>query len=777
MKYTSEQIKAIVKKMSLKQKAMLCCGRDGWSTEGFEKPGIPSITLSDGPHGLRKKSDDLQQLGLSSTVPATCFPTSATTACSWDRALLSEVGAAIGEECQKEDVQVLLGPGANIKRTPLCGRNFEYYSEDPMLSSSMAGAFIDGVQSQGVGVSLKHFLANNQESNRLKVNAVISERALREIYLASFEAAIKQSKPATIMCSYNRLNGVYCSENPRTLTDILRGEWGYEGFVMSDWGAVNEREDALNAGLELEMPSSHGIGAKKLIKAVKRGKVKKATLDRACERLLGIIFDLDDKRGAQCTYTEEQHDELAARALERSAVLLKNEGALPLAETDRLAIIGDMAQTTRIQGGGSSQVTPMKLTSILDGMKAASQGEIAFARGYDREKWEADEAMIAEAVELAKSMDKAIIVAGLPETFESEGYDRTDMRIPDGHRALIEAVAAVQPNLTVVLINGSPVEIDWLDKCSALLEIYLGGQAVGKAVASLLYGKVSPSGRLAESFPVKLSNCPAEIEYDEVCYNEDIYVGYRYYTTREVPVRFPFGYGMSYSSFEYSDLALSAAEINDTDKLTVTVKVSNTGDMDAAEVVQLYVKNPTTGVHRPLRELRAFDKVDVKSGESATVSFELDKRAFAYYDTTVNDWRAESGEYVIEICSDCETVLLSEAVKVTDTMPKLTDKLVVDRNTTIGELMRDEVGGLLVGALLGAARGTGMVPDDMLEGKAIEMVYQAPLRTVFNMWMAGKNEKLLNSLIKMLNSTAGRKTITKLVKSGTVEKNCDFLVL
>lgn len=770
MKYTDAQIRDIVKKLTIKEKALLCCGRDGWSTHPIERLGIPSVVMSDGPHGLRKKADGDDELGINSGIASTCFPTSATTACSWDVALMKKIGAAIGEECLQEDIQILLGPGANIKRTPLCGRNFEYFSEDPYLSSHMAAAFIDGVQSKGVGVSLKHFCANNQETNRFKVNAVVGERPLREIYLASFEHAVRSAQPATIMCSYNRLNGVQCSENKKTLTDILRGDWGFKGAVMSDWGAVDERPAALKAGLELEMPSSHGIGVKKLMKAIRLGEVSTDEINTACERMLKLIFSLHDSRMSGYKFSPEGHDSLAAQALERSAVLLKNDGVLPLDRTQSLAIIGDMADGTRIQGGGSSQVTPIKLTCILESLTANAKGETGFAKGYDSASAESDDALIAEAVELAKTKDRAVIVAGLPDKFESEGFDRTTMKIPQNQIDLIRAVAAVQPNLVVVLINGAPVELEWIDDCAALLEIYLGGQAVGRAVASLLYGDVSPSGRLAETFPVYLENCPAEITPDNCSYDEGVFVGYRFYTTRKIPTRFPFGFGLSYSSFSYSDLKLSADAIRDTDRLRVSVLVGNTGHRDAEEVVQLYVSKPDSKIKRPIRELRAFTKLEIPQTEKRTVEFELDKRAFAYYDEEAKDWRAESGEYLIEICTDSETVVLSAPVRVEDTLPAAQKKVVIDRNTTLGELRQDEVGGPLVDGMLAIALKNNMVPPEMLEPDKSDMVYQSPLRTAFSMWLPSESDAALNGLLTMLNSQSGRKMLLKMIKNGTLEK-------
>lgn len=774
------KINEIIKKMALKDKAVLCCGYDGWGTVPFEKYGIPAIITSDGPHGLRKKVDDDVQLSLVSGVPATCFPTAVTTASSWDRSLLHDIGEAIGEECQQENVQVLLGPGANIKRSPLNGRNFEYFSEDPLLSSQMAKNHIAGVQSKGVGTSLKHFFANNQETNRMVANAVIDDRTMREIYLASFEAAVKEAQPKTIMCSYNKINGVYGSQNKFSLTDVLRDEWGFEGFVMSDWGAVDERHEALSAGLELEMPSSSGIGPSKIVKAVKKGTLKKEDLDTAVRRLLKVIFELEESKQADFKYDADAHNELAAKALTESAVLLKNENnILPLTKSGSIAVIGDMADTPRIQGAGSSQVTPTKLTGILEAIKDfAPEANISYAKGYEREINEPADALIAEAVEAAKASDIAIVVAGLPENFESEGYDRTHMRVPDSHIALIDAVCAVQPNTIVVLINGSPVELPFADKVAAILEIYLGGQAVGTALAKLLFGEVSPSGRLAETFPVYYENCPSYIDefkkgldgYD-VHYNEGLLVGYRYYTTKKIPVRYPFGHGLSYSSFEYSNLTLSSENIKDTDTLTVTVDVTNTGSCDAKEVVQLYVSMPDSKVFRPVRELRAFDKISLNQGETKTVTFELSKRAFAYYDTESSDWRAETGEYIISIGKDCETMLLSQKVCVEDTLPLPAKKQIVfNRNTTISELMEDEVGKALFAKIISLSKGTGIIPGESYDDSVMDFVNQTVLRQVFSMWMDQRDDKALNTLINALNSESGRKFIMKMVNNGKLEK-------
>ena len=775
------KIEQIAKKMSLKDRAALCGGLDAWRTVPFEKYGIPSIIVSDGPHGLRKKVDDEVQLALDSNLPSTCFPTSVTSASSWNREILEKIGAAIGEECLQEDVQVILGSGANIKRSPLNGRNFEYFSEDPFLSSQMAKSHISGVQSKGVGTSLKHFFANNQETDRMTVNAVIDDRVMREIYLASFEAAVKDAKPTTLMCSYNRINGTYGSENPFSLTKVLRDEWGFEGFVMSDWGAVNERADALKAGLDLEMPSSSGIGTSKIVKAVKKGTVTKDELDTAVTRLLKIIFELNESSKSDYKYDVDAHHAIAAEAFEESAVLLKNDNAiLPLKKSGKIAVIGDMADVPRIQGAGSSQVTPTKTDGIFESLKsAAPDAELTYCKGYEREKNEAVDELIAEAVEAAKTSDIAIIVAGLPENFESEGFDRLHMRVPDSHIALIDAVCEVQKNTVVILINGSPVELPFADKVAAMLEIYLGGQAVGTGLARLLFGDVSPSGRLAETFPMYYENCPSYMDMMadggnrvEVRYNEGILVGYRYFTTRKIPVRYPFGHGLSYSNFEYSNLTVSSEKIKDTDTLTVTVDVTNTGSCEAKEVVQLYVSNPETSVFRAVRELREFAKISLAPGETKTVSFELSKRAFAYYDKASADWRAEDGEYIISIGKDCENMLLSAAVCVEDTLPKPEKaRKVFTRNSTLGDLMNDEVGNQLFSAILESSRGTGMaIPEDLLNENAMESVHQFAIRQVFNMWFHMPDEKPMEMLLKALNSDSGRKFITKMVKSGKVNK-------
>ena len=765
-------IDKIISNMTLEEKARLCSGIDAWHTASFKKHGVPSLFVSDGPHGLRTTGEGVMSLG--ETIPSTCFPTAVSLASSWDRELVKSVGAAIGRECRKEGVHVILGPGVNIKRSPLGGRNFEYFSEDPFLAGEMAAAHISGVQSTGVGTSLKHFCANNQESERMTINAIIDERTLREIYLASFERAVKEAKPTTLMCSYNRVNGKYSAENKYILTDILRDEWGFDGFVMSDWGAVNEIADSVAAGLELEMPTSGEVGPSKIVAAVKNGTLDEKLLDKAVERILNIVFKLcKEKDESVCDM--EENNALACQAEIASAVLLKNENALlPLDKKGKIAVLGGLAKDARIQGAGSSKVNPYKVADVLESMKkCAPEAEISFSLGYASDALLPDEKLISQAVEEAKKADVAVIFAGLPELIESEGWDRTDMKMPASHIKLIEAVSAAQKNTVVVLSNGSPVEMDWADSVPAILEAYLGGQAFGAAVPELLFGNVSPSGRLAESFPIYLENNPSYGNFpgDEVTVNyaEGVFVGYRWYTSRKLPTRYPFGYGLSYTTFELSDLALDKAEMKDTETLKVSVTVSNTGSVAGAQVVQVYVAPDKCSVARPVRELKGFEKVFLAPGESKRVTVELDKRAFAYYDAAVSDWRAESGIYTVEICENSEKVLLSAQVRVEDTLPKPAGaRTKFDRNSTISQLMRDELGIKVFDYILSQVKADPNVAE-MFSGDDVEKwVGQTPLRSCFGMWFSNKDENDLESLIEMLNSDEKRQEVLAEFTNGEV---------
>ncbi|MED4227539.1 glycoside hydrolase family 3 C-terminal domain-containing protein [Neobacillus cucumis] len=754
-------IKELISKMTLEEKASLCSGLDFWHLKGIERLGIPSIMVTDGPHGLRKQREDSDHLGLFDSVPSTCFPSAVGLASTWNRELVKKVGIALGEECQAEDVAVLLGPGANIKRSPLCGRNFEYFSEDPHLSSEMAGSHINGVQSQGVGTSLKHFAANNQEHRRMSTNAVVDERTLREIYLASFEGAVKKAKPWTVMCSYNRVNGEYASENKYLLNDILKDEWGFEGFVVSDWGAVNERVEGLKAGLELEMPSSNGLGDKRIIDDVKSGKLSEETLNRAVERILNIIFKAVDNKRENAAYDQGAHHQLAREVARESMVLLKNEDAiLPLKKGSTLAIIGGFAKKPRYQGGGSSHITPTKLENILDEFENASgkNTNVLFAQGYNLDCDDTDENLIAEAKEVAAAADTAVLFVGLPDRYESEGYDREHLRMPENHIHLIEAISEVQSNIVVVLSNGAPIEMPWIDKVKGLLEGYLGGQALGGAVADLLFGYVNPSGKLAETFPKQLSDNPSFLNFpgegDKVEYKEGIFVGYRYYDKKNIEPLFPFGFGLSYTSFEFSNLTINKKEMLDTDTVTVNVSVKNTGAIAGKEIIQLYVKDVASTVIRPEKELKGFEKVELLPGEEKTVTFNLNKRSFAYYNVEMKDWHVESGEFEILVGKSSREIILSDRIHVTST-----DSIQkpVHRNTTVGDLLSDPVLAPLVKELLAQANknnplmNTSDMDEEASEMMAAMMKYM-PLRGLVNFSQGSFSEEELSEMINYLNN-------------------------
>ena len=750
-------IKQIISQMTLEEKASLCSGMDFWHLKGIERLGIPSIMVTDGPHGLRKQAQGADHLGIYNSVPSTCFPSAAGMASSWNRDLIQKVGVALGEECQAEDVAVLLGPGVNIKRSPLCGRNFEYFSEDPYLASEMAANHVKGVQSQGVGTSLKHFAANNQEHRRMSTDAVVDERTLREIYLASFEGVVKQSQPWTVMCAYNKVNGEYASENEYLLNDILKDEWGFEGFVVSDWGAVNERADGLSAGLELEMPSSNGSGDQKIVNAVRNGKLSEEKLDNALERLLRVIFMSVDHKTESAVYNKDQHHQLAREMARESMVLLKNENnVLPLKKEGTIAVIGEFAKKPRYQGGGSSHVRPTKLENIVEEIEksAGKQSNVLYAQGYRLDSDEIDGSLIAEAKEVAAQADTVVLFVGLPDRYESEGYDREHLRMPANHRQLVEAAAEVNRNIVVVLSNGSPIEMPWLANVKGVLEAYLGGQALGGAIADLLFGDANPSGKLAETFPKQISDNPSFLNFpgegDKVEYKEGVFVGYRYYDTKKVEPMFPFGYGLSYTTFEYSNLSISQKEIQDTDTVIVSVNVKNTGDRAGKEIVQLYVKDVESTVNRPEKELKGFEKVDLQPGEEKTVTFTLNKRAFAYYNVDLKDWHVETGEFEILVGKSSQEITLKDSIMVQSTVYI---KKHVHRNTLLGDLLADPVLAPLAKELL--AKHNPFPDLGANEGDAAEMMEAMmrymPLRAMVNFSMGAFTEEMLTDMIQKLN--------------------------
>ena len=744
-------LKKIVSEMTLEEKAGMCSGLDFWHLKEVEHLGIPKVMVSDGPHGLRKQDEKGDHLGINDSIKAVCFPPAVLSACSFDRGLMEEMGKAIGREAQANDVSVVLGPAVNIKRSPLCGRNFEYYSEDPYLAGEIAAAFVKGVQSQHVGTSIKHFAANNQEYRRMSSSSEVDERTLREIYFPAFETAVKKAQPYTFMCSYNQINGTFASENKWLLTDVLRGEWGFKGYVMSDWGAVNDRVKGLEAGLELEMPASGGDNDAMIVKAVKDGALEEKILDQAVERILRIIFEYADHRKPQ-EFTMEKDHEGAQHIAEESMVLLKNENhILPLKTSEKAAFIGGFARNPRFQGGGSSHINCFKTTNVLDSVPCDAQ--VVYAEGFPADRDFYDKALADEAVKAAAEADKAVIFAGLPESFESEGYDRSHMRLPECQNRLITEILKVQPNTVIVLHNGSPVEMPWLGEIKGLLETYLGGQAGGAAAANILYGKINPSGKLAETMPLKLSDNPSYLNFgggEKVEYREGIFVGYRYYDTKEMDVAFPFGYGLSYTTFAYSNLKLTMENPTEKDTVMVSADVTNTGKSAGKEVVQLYIRDLTGSAIRPEKELKGFAKVFLEPGETKTVTMELNKRSFAWYNTELHDWFAASGDYEILVGASSRDIRLTETLHLNSSQRL---PMHVHMNTTLGDLLRNpetaEAAKKLIQKYLSGEAGSEAASEAVSEEMTMAMTDSMPLRAL--MGFAGVSRKELDSVIEKLN--------------------------
>lgn len=681
-----DRVKEIMGKMTLEDKIRLCSGATFWESEKMEQYGIPSFFMSDGPHGLRTQKGDADHLGINKSEESTCFPAACASSTSWDPELLREMGEAIAEEALSYGVDVVLGPGANIKRNPLCGRNFEYFSEDPYLTGQLAKNWIQGVQEKGVGTSLKHFAANNQENDRMMSNSMIDERALREIYLAGFEAAVKEAGPETVMCSYNMINGTFSSDNKRLLTDILRREWGFDGFVMTDWGALNDRIAAFQAGCDLEMPYSNHMFDIDVKQAVEDGKLSIEDVDASVERLIRFALKAEETRKKYAevkepeTFDIEGHHALAKKIAGESAVLLKNEGnLLPLDKGAKIALCGAMAETIRYQGAGSSHINPTRLSSLKQSMEALS-GKVSYYPAY-KLNGDTDEQALREAIAGAREAEAVVLVVGLPDSLESEGYDRQHMQIPRSHQELIRKAAEVNSNVVVVLMGGSPVEMPWIENAKAVLNLYLGGQAAGEAAAELLYGTVNPSGKLAETYPMRYADCSSSETFGvnprQVEYAESIYVGYRYYEKVGIPVRFPFGHGLSYTDFTYSGMTadsengrISFAE-NGQAAVRVSCKVKNTGDRAGAEVVQLYVRDLTAGVFKADKELKGFRKIFLEPGEEKEVEMFLDKRSFAHYDVDRLDWEVLTGTYEILLGSSSADIRLTETLEVDGTVERL----------------------------------------------------------------------------------------------------------
>ena len=719
-----DDIKALIKKMTLEEKAGLCSGSDFWHTKAVERLSVPAVMVSDGPHGLRKQEEGADHLGIHDSIKAVCFPAACATACSFDRTLLYEMGSALGKECRAEGVAVLLGPAVNIKRSPLCGRNFEYFSEDPFLAGELACAFVQGVQGEGAGVSVKHFAANNQETRRMSVSSEVSERALREIYFPAFEKVVKDAKPATVMCSYNKLNGVYASENEWLLTDVLRKEWGFGGFVVSDWYAVSDRVKGLKAGLDLEMPGGDEENDRKIVSAVRSGELPEEVLDEAVERMLRVILPLSRERTAP--FDREKDHEKAVSIATESAVLLKNEGALPLALGEDVLFVGEFARKPRFQGGGSSHINAWR----ADGALAFAQG-VRYVRGFGTDG-EGTEEELSEALAAAERAKTVVVFAGLPDRYESEGYDRTHMRLPEAEDRLIGALCEAGHKVVVVLHNGSPVEMPWIGKVNAVLEMYLAGEGAGEAAVRLLTGEENPSGKLAESFPLRLGDTPSFLNFpgdkERVRYAEDVFVGYRYYDSKQQEVLFPFGHGLSYTTFAYSDLRLSSDEWHEGERLDVTLTVTNTGTRAGKEVVELYVSDQSGEAVRPVHELKGFEKVALEPGESKTVAFELGGRAFAFFDEKTHGWRVPDGKFVVEAGASSRDLRLFAEV----TAHGRAAAFRVDDDTTVEQLFAHPATRAVMQGLLKKFRPGSS--DDKMGDTDREMMraayLQAPLRTV-----------------------------------------------
>jgi beta-glucosidase len=751
---------SLLAELTLEEKASLCLGSDFWHTAPVERLGIPAIMVSDGPHGLRKQPGEADHVGISGSVPATCFPTACALASSWDPELVGRVGEALGREARAQGVAVVLGPGINIKRSPLCGRNFEYFSEDPLLSGVLGAAMIDGIQRQGVGTSLKHYAANNQETDRLRMSAEVDERTLRELYLAGFERAVTEARPWTVMCSYNKVNGTYASEHAWLLTTVLRGEWGFDGLVVSDWGAVHDRVAALAAGLDLEMPPNRGVSDAAIVTAVRGGQLDEHVLDAAVARVLGLVDRATANPEPPPVLDADAHHALARSAAAECAVLLKNQDRLlPLrpAAGDTIAVIGEFARTPRYQGAGSSQVNPTRVDAALDELRTGMPDgvEVAFAAGYGLDTTDHDEELAAEAVALSRRAEVVVAFLALPAAEESEGFDRTHMDLPANQSALLARLADANPNLAVVLANGSAVRLsDWDQHAKAVLECWLSGQAAASAAADLLVGTANPSGRLAETLPLRLEDTPSYLNFPgeagHVRYGEGIFVGYRGYDTLDRPVSYPFGHGLSYTSFGYADLTANLSGRQHDGDLVVEVacRVTNTGDRRGKEVVQLYVGDLEASVARPVRELKAFAKVDLDPGETTVVEFTLTARDLSYWSTRLNDWALEAGEFELAVGASSRDLRLTTTLDVAATPPPVS----LDAMATLEEWLADPTGS----ALLHKAVGTddeGQPKGILGNEELLPVIGNFPISTLAAFPGLGLTHDLVNSLVEQVSAT------------------------
>ncbi len=740
--------------LTLEEKASLCAGADMWHARGVERLGLPSWMMTDGPHGLRKQKPSGEGAGLFDSVPATCFPPAANLAATWNRDCLERVGRAVARECLAEDVGVILGPGVNIKRSPLCGRNFEYFSEDPLVAGELAAALIEGCQAEGVGTSLKHFAANNQEKYRLLSDSVVDERTLREIYLPAFEIAVRKAAPWTVMCAYNRVNGTYASENRWLLTEVLRDEWGFDGVLMTDWGACNDRVAGLEAGQDLEMPGPSHRHEKAIVEAVREGRLSEAVLDRTVERLLALASRVAMRRKEGFKADFDAHHRLAREVAAESVVLLKNENSfLPLEPKGKIAFIGEFAKKPRFQGGGSSHIEPTRLDDPWTEANNLGGFELIYAAGYSSKGDKPDPALIEEARKAAAAADRVVLFVGLTDRIESEGYDRTHLDLPEAHAALLEAVVGANPNVAVALSNGAPVAMPWLDRVPAVVEGYLGGQAAGGAMVDVLFGRVNPSGHLAETFPLRLEDTPAYLWYPGgrgmTEYREGVFVGYRHYETKKAPVLFPFGHGLSYTAFGFSNLRVPSGTVDGSKPVTVTVDVTNEGPVAGKIAVQLYVGDVERSVPRPEKELKAFEKVSLEPGERKTVSLTLDFRAWAFWSPERKAWTIEEGEFTVSVGASSADIRVSAPVAVRDftAVPSFPD-----RDSILPEFRAFPVGAKFADILSAPFKASlGHLDPDSPEAKMAEtMTEEIPLRAMLNFAAGSISEELTDAVIAVI---------------------------
>ncbi len=732
-----EAIEELLAQLTLEEKAALVLGGDFWHTAAVERLGIPAITVADGPHGLRLQPEEADHAGIGGSVPATCFPTASAIASSWDRALVAEVGSAIAQEARVQGVSVVLGPGINMKRSPLCGRNFEYLSEDPFLAGSLATAMVEAIQAQGVGTSLKHYAANNQEDDRLRVSAEVDERTLREIYLPAFEQVVTAAQPWTVMCAYNKVNGTYASQHHWLLTEVLREQWGFEGLVVSDWGAVHDRVAALAAGLDLEMPPAHGRSDVAVVEAVSSGSLAVEVLDASVRRVLRLVSQAQPVLSAGAPEEEyAEHHRLARRAAAASAVLLRNEGGvLPLAPGASVAVVGAFATQPRFQGAGSSQVEPTQVDVPLDELRAVL-GDVAFAPGFALDGTSPAD-LLAEAVEVARAADVTVLFLGLPDDAESEGFDRTDIDLPADQLALLLRVSEAASRVVVVLANGAVVRTSpWEHLADAVLECWLGGQAAGGAVADVLTGAVNPSGKLAETIPLRLEDTPSYLNFpgdsQVVRYGEGVFIGYRGFDASDLAVGHEFGFGLSYTTFALGEpsLAVSGSVAAEDLAVSVRVPVTNTGSVAGAEVVQVYVAAPGASVARPPRELKGFERVHLEPGETREVVLALDQRAFAYWSVLLDRWVVEAGEFVVHVGTSSRD--LPHALPLTLDAPSIAPPLGPD--STLHEWLADP-------------RGRELLAGHEVEPGLLRVIGTMPVSTLATFGMGGFDHDRLDALV------------------------------